>query len=288
MASPRRLVVVSGLSGSGKSVVLHTLEDFGFYCIDNLPVGFLPEIARQIGNSDRAIYQQVAIGIDARNPAEDLSQFPALLQSAKSASLMPELVFVDADDEILLKRFSETRRKHPLSTDATGLARAIANERRLLEPMAEFADLRIDTSHMHIHQLRNLVRERVARRPLASLSLQFMSFGFKHGVPPESDFVFDVRCLPNPHWDALLRDQSGRDADVIDYLQRSPLVEEMVQNIGDFVARWVPRFEMENRVYLTVAVGCTGGRHRSVYVVERLAERFKTAGKSALVSHRDI
>jgi UPF0042 nucleotide-binding protein len=154
--------------------------------------------------------------------------------------------------------------------------------------LSEGADLRVDTTYMHIHQLRDFVRERIARRPLNSLALQFLSFGFKHGVPAESDFVFDLRCLPNPHWEGGLRDQTGRDADVVAFLGESSHVQSMIQNIADFLTRWVPSFERENRVYLTVAVGCTGGRHRSVYVAERLADYFKKTGKNALVSHRDI
>lgn len=284
----RRLVVVTGLSGSGKTVVLHTLEDLGFYCIDNLPVAFLAQFEREFISSNQPLYQQLALGIDARNPAESLAQIPVLLQSLRSSGIAAELVFLEAQDDILLKRFSETRRRHPLSGDSQPLARAVANERRLLEPLSEGADMRVDTTYMHIHQLRDLVRERIARRPVSSLSLQFMSFGFKHGVPAESDFVFDLRCLPNPHWEAALRDQTGRDVDVAAFLSASSQVQLMIQHIADFVGHWVPSFEKENRVYLTVAVGCTGGRHRSVYVTERLAEHFKKMGRNALVSHRDI
>lgn len=284
----RRLVVITGLSGSGKTVVLHALEDLGFYCIDNLPVTFLEQFGQELESGGHNHYHQLAVGVDARNPADSLSRVPAILQKLRAGGRATELVFVEAQDEILLKRFSETRRRHPLSDDSTPLARAIANERRLLEPLSEGADMRIDTTYMHIHQLRDLVRERVARRPLNSLSLQFLSFGFKHGVPAESDFVFDLRCLPNPHWEGRLRDQSGRDPDVVAYLGRAPQVQVMIQQIADFLDAWVPNFEKENRVYLTVALGCTGGRHRSVYVAERLAEHFKKLGKKALVSHRDI
>jgi UPF0042 nucleotide-binding protein len=286
--SNRRLIVVSGLSGAGKTVVLHTLEDLGFYCVDNLPVGFLEEFVREVATSDRALYHQVAVGIDARNPADSLSALPAILDALRRRNAHAELVFVDAGDRTLLKRFSETRRRHPLSGEDLSLARAIARERRLLEPLAECADLRIDTSLMHIHQLRDLVRERVAHRPVASLSLQLLSFGFKHGVPAESDFVFDVRCLPNPHWEAQLRDQDGRDPEVAAFLDSAPHVNEMIAQIGDFLAAWIPRFEAENRVYLTVAIGCTGGHHRSVYVIERLAARFRQLGRHVLVSHRDL
>jgi UPF0042 nucleotide-binding protein len=284
----RRLVVVTGLSGAGKTVVLHALEDLGFYCIDNLPVAFLEQFGQELESGKNALYEQLAVGVDARNPVDSLSRVPSILGRLREASIAAELLFIEAQDEILLKRFSETRRRHPLSGEAIALARAIANERRLLEPLSEGADMRIDTTYMHIHQLRDLVRERIARRPLNSLSLQFLSFGFKHGVPAESDFVFDLRCLPNPHWEAALRDRSGRDPDVVAFLGRSSNVQQMIQHIADFVATWIPGFEKENRVYLTVAVGCTGGRHRSVYVAERLSEHFKKLGKSVLVSHRDI
>ena len=287
-SADRRLVVVTGLSGSGKTVVLHTLEDLGFYCIDNLPVGLLGQFESELVRSDLPIYQQLALGIDARNPAESLTDVVSLLKRLRDSNVAAELIFVEAQDEILLKRFSETRRRHPLSRDSLPLTRAIADERRLLEPLAEGADMRVDTTYMHIHQLRDLVRERIAKRPLSNLSLQFMSFGFKHGVPAESDFVFDLRCLPNPHWEAGLRDQTGRDADVIAFLSASPQVQLMIQHIAEFLTHWVPSFERENRVYLTVAVGCTGGRHRSVYVTERLVEYFRKMGRHALVSHRDM
>jgi UPF0042 nucleotide-binding protein len=283
----RRLVVITGLSGSGKTVVLHTLEDFGFYCIDNLPVMFLGQFESEL-QSNNSIYHHLALGIDARNPADSLAQVPELLRRVRASGIATELIFLEANDEILLKRFSETRRRHPLSSQSLPLARAIDSERRLLAPLAESADMRVDTTYMHIHQLRDLVRERIARRPVNTLSLQFMSFGFKHGVPAESDFVFDLRCLPNPHWEAGLRDQTGRDADVIAFLSASSQVQLMIDHIAEFLDRWVPSFERENRVYLTVAVGCTGGRHRSVYVTERLAEHFRKMGRNALVNHRDI
>jgi RNase adapter protein RapZ len=284
----RRLVVITGLSGSGKTVVLHTLEDFGFYCIDNLPVKFLGQFESELQNDSSSIYHHLALGIDARNPAEGLAQVPDLLRRVRATGIATELIFLEANDEILLKRFSETRRRHPLSSESLPLARAIDSERRLLAPLAESADMRVDTTYMHIHQLRDLVRERIAQRPVNSLSLQFMSFGFKHGVPAESDFVFDLRCLPNPHWEASLRDQTGRDADVIAFLSASSQVQLMIDHIAQFLDRWVPSFERENRVYLTVAVGCTGGRHRSVYVTESLAEHFRKMGRNALVNHRDI
>lgn len=285
----RRLIVVTGLSGGGKTVVLNALEDLGYYCIDNLPIGLLPEFIRQSRENDQTLYRRVAIGIDARNPADALSRFPDHLRNLGSGNFTAELLFVEANDETLIKRFSETRRKHPLSSDGVSLSDAIGRERQLLGTLSERADLRIDTSHTYVHQLRDFVRERVARRAVGTLSLQFVSFGFKHGIPPDADFVFDVRCLPNPYWDAQLRDHSGRDPGVIEFLGRAPVVGEMVADIGVFLDAWVPRFVAENRSYLTVAVGCTGGHHRSVYVVDRLAARFGVPGrKTVAVTHRDI
>jgi RNase adapter protein RapZ len=282
----KRLVIVSGLSGAGKTVALHALEDSGFYCIDNLPIVFLSEFARQVREDYLPAYRQVAVGIDARNPAEGLSQFPEILSKLQISGRAPELLFIEATDDVLIQRFSETRRKHPLSSATIGLPDAIARERKLLGPLSECADLRVDTSHTH--ELRDLIRDRVVGRRFASLALQFISFGFKYGIPRDADFVFDVRVLPNPHWQANLRDFSGRDAAVVEYLESAPMVAEMVQELHRFLWAWVPRFEGANRSYLTVAVGCTGGRHRSVYVVERVAAAFAAQSTQVIVKHRDM
>ena len=284
----RRLIIVTGLSGAGKSVALHALEDLGYYCIDNLPIGMLPEFLRQGRETDRALYHKVAVGIDARNPAEDLSRFPTLLHELACDDSKPELIFIEAIDDILIKRFSETRRKHPLSSRRLLLSDAIRQERELLAPLSEHADLRIDTSQTHVHELRTLIRERVVQRQNQRLSLQITSFGFKHGIPPEADFVFDLRCLPNPYWDANLRDHSGRDPAVINFLGGSELVRQMDRDLCAFLDRWIPKFEAENRSYLTVALGCTGGHHRSVYLAERLAAYYQGQGKAVLVRHRDL
>ncbi len=283
-----RLLIVSGLSGAGKTVALHALEDLGFYCIDNLPIDLLPAFSDQIRRQVQPIYEQVAVGIDARNPAESLSKFPQVLEHMRGLGLSPELLYIEADDDTLLQRFSETRRKHPLKDGDTSLRAALQAERKLLAPIAEQADLRIDTSATFIHALREQIRTRVAGHRPGRLSLQFLSFGFKHGLPAEADFVFDVRCLPNPHWDARLRDYSGRDQPVIDYLRGQEPVARMIADIRDFLEDWLPLFESENRSYLTLAVGCTGGRHRSVFIIEQLARRFEEAGKVVLVNHRDM
>lgn len=284
----RRLIIVSGLSGSGKTVALHALEDHGYYSIDNLPIALLNEFSQLVTSSVLPLYQQVAVGIDARNPAEALLEFPGIVQRLRQTSLVMELIFIEADEEILLKRFSETRRRHPLSNNAVSLAEALQDERRLLVPTAEQADLRIDTTHTHVHALRDHIRERVARESLTDLSLQVLSFGFKHGVPPDADFVFDVRCLPNPHWQAGLKELTGRDLAVIEFLEESPMVTDMTDDLARFLSAWIPKFYDDNRSYLTVAIGCTGGRHRSVYCAIRVATQLAGQGRAVIVNHRDI
>jgi RNase adapter protein RapZ len=285
----RRLIVVTGLSGAGKTVVLNALKDLDYYCIDNLPIGLLIEFCQHIWERYHPFYQYVAAGIDARNPRGLLAKFPNILHDLGSPELLTaELVFVEATEETLVRRFSETRRKHPLSSERVSLAEAIDQERQLLGSLCEQADLRIDTSRTSVNQLWNYVKERVARRPKATLSLQLTSFGFKQGVPRDADFVFDVRCLPNPHWETHLRHYSGRDAQVIAFLEQSPRVSQMIQSIASFLDRWIPTFEAENRSYLTVAIGCTGGYHRSIYIVDRLSTHFSEQGKKILVSHRDM
>jgi UPF0042 nucleotide-binding protein len=284
----RRLIVVTGLSGAGKTVVLNALKDLDYYCIDNLPIGLLIEFCQHTWEQDHAHYQQVAAGIDARNPPAILASAPGVLRRLNSDRLTSEIIFIDATEETLIRRFSETRRKHPLSSERVSLAEAIKQERQLLGPLGEQADLRIDTSRTSVNQLWNYVKERVVQRSKAMLSLQLISFGFKQGVPRDADFVFDVRCLPNPHWETQLRDCSGRDPKVITFLEQASLVGEMVRTISAFLDGWIPRFEAENRSYLTIGIGCTGGYHRSVYIVEQLAAHFSDQGKAVLISHRDM
>lgn len=284
--SPRRFVIISGLSGGGKSVALRALEDATFYCVDNLPAGFLEDFAQFVASGDSPHYANVAVGVDARNPASDLSQFPGILDALAAMNLQVELVFIEANDQTLINRFSETRRRHPLSTGDTPLHQAIKQERILMQALSERADLRLDTSHANVHEFRQIVNKRLARRDSNQLSLQVSSFGFKNGVPPDADFVFDLRCLPNPYWHPNLREFTGRDSQIQDFLCGDELVEAMITDISELMEKWIPRFASENRSYLTVAVGCTGGRHRSVYVAERIAERFSDVYK-ILVVHRD-
>lgn len=283
-----KLVIVSGLSGSGKSIALETLEDCGYYCIDNLPVALLEAFAKQAMIANQSIFQKTALGIDARNQSRSLSQFPATLEMMQKLGIDCEVLYLQAEPDTLLKRFSETRRKHPL-TDAThSLSEAIELERQLLEPVSQEADLLIDTTYTNVHQLRELVRVRVGAKENWLMSLYFQSFGFKNGIPLDTDFVFDARCLPNPHWEPALRSKTGKDSEVAEFLIQSEHVRDYLDDIIAFLERWVPRFEAENRSYLTIAVGCTGGQHRSVYLVEALARHFHVTPYDILVRHREL
>ena len=284
-----KLVLISGLSGSGKSTALRTLEDLGYYCIDNLPVLLLYDFAQQMQRRPADTIRNSAVGIDARNLEEDLQQVPSILDRLKSDGVECEVLFLTANDDALFKRFSETRRKHPLSGNRYSLADAIESERARLEPIASCANLVIDTSLTNIHELRELVRERVYGRARNSISLLFQSFGYKHGVPGDADFVFDVRCLPNPYWEPQLRPLNGFDAAVIEYLESQPMVLAMIGDLRDLLERWLPHFEAENRSYVTVGIGCTGGQHRSVYAVEKLAAHFrKLLSGTVLTRHREL
>ena len=284
-----KLLVISGLSGSGKSIALQALEDFGFYCVDNLPASLLPSFSEQMSDeSSKTKITEVAVGIDARNIANDLRSFHSVLDDLKTGHIEFEVIFIEADDNALLKRFSETRRKHPLTMQGLPLSEAIEKERKLLSPISVKADLRIDTTHTNVHQLRSLILDRVAKKGDSLLALQFVSFAFKAGVPADADFVFDVRCLPNPHWDPKLRAFSGKDAVVIEFLEQEESVRMMCQDIYDFIAKWLSSFKEQNRSYMTIAIGCTGGQHRSVYVAETLASQFEKCKEDALVRHREL
>lgn len=288
MDSAPQLLIISGLSGSGKTVALHTLEDAGFYCIDNLPISMLSHLGDYLKRVPETSRRQFAVGIDARSQAEDLDHFDAILGNLQEQGLHPSIVFFTAQESTLIRRFSETRRRHPLSTGSVSLAEAIRQEWDRLSVIKAEADLVIDTSTTNVHQLRELVRKRLTESP-PGLSLLFQSFGFKHGVPVDADFVFDVRCLPNPHWEPELRRHTGRDPEVIAFLQDCPDVALMESQLRDFISQWIPAFERENRSYLTVAVGCTGGQHRSVYLAERLADHFRTAlGQQVKLRHREL
>jgi UPF0042 nucleotide-binding protein len=284
----RRFLIVSGLSGAGKSVVLNTLEDLEFYCIDNLPVNLLERLGDEARSGAGGLPRNVAAGVDARSPEAALRALPETLETMRAEGVLTEVVFVEANDDVLTKRFSETRRRHPLSSARVALPDAIRTERRLMGPVSELADLRIDTSFTAVHELRDLVRERVARRASAEISIQLISFGYKHGTPRDADFVFDVRCLPNPHWDRELRKFSGREQPVVDFLLAQDLVRRMLEDLKRFLDRWIPRFEAENRSYMCIAIGCTGGHHRSVFLIEQLAAHLRRGGRQIIVKHRDL
>lgn len=283
-----RLLIMSGRSGSGKTSALHLLEDEGFTCIDNLPVNLLPALIAQISTTRSADAQRFAIGIDARNIYSDLGRISELIEQAPIERSEYQVVFLDSSREMLLKRFSETRRRHPLSDQHTGLNEAIEREKTILAPMAAIADVTIDTSHLSLHELRSAIKHLVVGDDSKGMAVMFKSFGYKYGVPVDVDFVFDVRCLPNPYWSAQLRDHTGMEPPVIEYLDAQEEVEQMYKDILAFLRRWIPHFENNNRSYLTVAVGCTGGWHRSVYMCERLAKTLKADYKDVQVRHRQL
>ncbi|MEX1032016.1 MAG: RNase adapter RapZ [Cellvibrionaceae bacterium] len=283
-----RLVVISGHSGSGKSTALHVLEDAGFTCVDNLPASLLPELVNHIESMSPDGKQKFAISIDARNTWQDLKQFPQIINSDQTLGLKCEVVFLDARNSVLIQRFSETRRKHPLSDRATDLQEAIRIERNLLEPIANIADLVIDTSNLSLHELRDLVKIRVAGNEGPGMSILFESFGFKYGLPVDAEIVFDVRCLPNPYWKPHLRTYNGLEKPVIEFLDDQPEVQEMEEDIKQYLSRWLPRFAANNRSYITVAIGCTGGQHRSVYFCDRLFRYFSEHYDTVQVRHREL
>ncbi len=283
-----RLVIISGMSGSGKSVALHALEDLDYYCIDNLPIGMLPAFSVQILGNPNGQYDHFAVGIDVRNLSGDLTIFPELLEEMRSNNLKCDVVFLDADDTTLIKRFSETRRKHPLTDQGTPLSEAIQEERQMLEPVSSYADLVFDSSKTTVHQLRQLIRDRIHGSQNGKLSLQFESFGFKHSTPVDANFVFDIRCIPNPFWVPELRGLTGKDQPVIDYLEKHEDVKKMFDDLKHFLNEWIPKFAAENRSYLTVAIGCTGGQHRSVFMAEKLTAYFCNIYDNVLTRHREL
>jgi UPF0042 nucleotide-binding protein len=283
-----RLVVVSGRSGSGKSTALNMLEDLGFTCIDNLPAGLLPGLFEQSSSSDNHWLSKIAVGIDARSLTGDLNRLPEILDRLKGSGVSYEVVFLDAITDVLIQRFSETRRKHPLSTHQIDIKEAIALETELLEPIASIANRRIDTSNMTLHQLREVIKKQIAPDTEGELAILFESFAFKRGVPIDADFVFDVRCLPNPYWKHELRPYSGKDQPVIEFLESEPEVADMLTDIKNYLSRWLPKFEENNRSYVTIAIGCTGGQHRSVYISNMLLKYFIQQYRNTQIRHREL
>ncbi len=283
-----KLIIVSGLSGSGKSVTLDTLEDCGFYCTDNLPVALLQNFAHLLEDSELPMFQRVAVGIDARNETASLRRFDDFMQQLRNAGISYEVIFLRADKNSLLKRFSETRRKHPLTGNDTSLDEAIELEIERLSPIADHASIQIDTTQTNVHQLRDLVLERIGHKSRHTLSLQVMSFGYKHGVPNDVDFVFDARCLPNPYWEPKLRQFTGKDDGVITFLSNNELVQQYLNDTADYLKKWIPRFSNSNRNYLSIAIGCTGGQHRSVFLTEQLTKLLQSDNLSVIGRHREL
>jgi UPF0042 nucleotide-binding protein len=283
-----RLIIVSGLSGSGKTVALHHFEDLGFYCIDNVPAALLATIIGEITATQDPLYANLAIGIDARNRAADLARLPEVVRDLRARGVRCEVIFLHAEDNVLLKRYGETRRKHPLSAAGLSLREAIDRERQLLGPIIASAELVLDTTRTSIYELRDIIHRRVGAQEKAGLSILIESFGYKHGIPADADFVFDLRCLPNPYWDLSLRHLTGRDEKVIGFLEASGGVQRMYGDILGFLDRWIPEYIDFHRNYLTVAIGCTGGQHRSVYMAEKLAAELSKRYSPVMTRHNEL
>jgi len=278
------IVIITGMSGSGKTAALNTLEDLDYFCIDNLP----PELLPQLFQTNIQKQQKLAIGIDIRSGKENIPRIPKLLQTIKQQHSHTHIIYCYANDTILKKRYSETRRKHPLSNGHISLDQAIKEESRLLDNISQMADLRIDTSRIDIYQLARLLQTRVCHTQPQSLSLMFQSFGFKHFAPTDSDYLFDVRCLPNPYWEHELRQFTGQDEKIQTWLAKHNEVKAMFDSISQFLTQWLPVFTRNQKPYMTVSIGCTGGKHRSVYLTEKLAAHFRQSYPNTLIYHREL
>jgi len=288
MSSDLRLIIVSGLSGSGKSVALHVLEDLGYYCIDNIPATLLKSAVHEVHSVEGHAAELLAVGVDARNRPQDLETLPELINELRDQGVRTDVVFLHASDEVILQRYSESRRRHPLAEQGVELRKAIDAEREILAHINNAADLIIDTSRTSIYELADAIRERVDRRKPDSLSVLIESFGFKHRIPADADFVFDTRCLPNPYWSVELRGLTGLDDEVIEFLDAEQSFHAMYEDIVGFLNRWIPQFEDAHRGYLTVAIGCTGGQHRSVHMTEKLASELRKHHEPVLTRHNNL
>lgn len=282
MLARMRVVIISGLSGSGKSIALHILEDASYYCVDNLPSQMLQQLVDHLGQRG---YDKVAVAIDIRG-GDSIAMLPQQLAELRARDLELEFLFLDAKTDTLLKRYFETRRRHPLADEQRTLTESIAEERRRLEQLAELGH-HIDTSDLKPNALRDWIRQFIVPDSRRGLTLLFESFGFKHGVPLDAELVFDVRCLPNPYYEVSLRALNGRDAPVVEYLEAEPEVLRMRDDIARFITSWLPCYERDNRSYLTVGIGCTGGQHRSVYFTEWLGQHFSARAR-VIVRHREL
>ncbi|MDX1398447.1 MAG: RNase adapter RapZ [Oceanospirillum sp.] len=280
-----KLVIISGRSGSGKSIALHVLEDLGFFAIDNLPIGLLSQLPANLPESNSS----VAVSIDARNIVTDPEGVQPQFDKLKADGYDTQIIYLDSDDGTLIDRFNATRRKHPLSSEKLSLAEALTQEANLLEQIAEQADLRVDTSNLSIYDLREIITQQLETASnKKNVAIQFQSFGFKRGIPKDCDFIFDVRCLPNPYWETHLRGYTGQDQPVIEFLEQDFSVRAMVSDISGFLDKWLPSIIASSRSYITVGIGCTGGQHRSVFVAEQLTDKFRHQHPQTLVRHRDL
>ncbi len=275
--TPPPLLLLSGISGAGKSIALKTLEDSGYYCIDNLPVELLADCLRTLKASENGLPELIAVAIDVRSRS-DLADMPGWLASLGREGHDPQLVFIDCDDESLLRRYADTRRRHPLSHLGLVLGDAIALERQVLKPLHALADVHIDSSALNVHQLRRAIIERLGVGHDQPPALLLQSFAYKRGLPADADFVFDARVLPNPHWNPELRPLSGRDPAVRAYFDAEPEMQLYLGQVREFLDTWLPRLREATRSYITIAFGCTGGRHRSVYLAESLASHLREHG----------
>jgi UPF0042 nucleotide-binding protein len=284
-----RLVFVSGLSGAGKTIALKQYEDLGYYCIDNIPLDLIELLIDHALRSDDLRYRKLALGIDARAKPSEIANFHRFYDTLGPRGVDASVTFLIADSETLLRRYNETRRKHPLSGPDTSLYEAIHRERLLLKPIADLADLPIDTTHLNLHELRQLILAREPGEAAAErMTVQLLSFGYKNGTPGDADFIFDARCLRNPHWVAELRPLSGLDEQVASFLEADALTNEWYNDVHAFLLHWLPRFQAQDRAYVTIAVGCTGGQHRSTYLVERLGRALRERFHSVVVKHREL
>jgi len=281
----QEIVIVSGISGGGKSTALNSLEDLGYYCIDNLPAAMLPDFGPQI-SAHPELYKKVALGIDARSRESDLQVVIDWIEWLRANNFSCKLIFITADKPVLIKRFSETRRRHPLTRRDQVLPDAIESEKKLLEPLRRYADQVIESSNTNIHQLRRQVWNCVDRRS-GGMTIVLQSFAFKRGVPQDVDFMFDARILPNPYWEKDLKSLTGKDKNVRQWLESDPAVVSMTKDILAFMLAWLPAFQNAQRSYVTIGIGCTGGKHRSVYLAEKLATSLCDEHDNVLVHHRE-
>jgi len=283
-----KLVIVTGLSGSGKSIALNTLEDLGYYCIDNLPLFLLSKFTKEMTEKSDPLFKLVAVGIDARSRSTDPDNLKTLLETLDRKGIEQQLIYLKAQDDTLISRYSETRRRHPLSGKQRPLTEAIQLERQILSPFLDAADLCIDTTRTNVHQLRDIIRSHINDKSAAKLSLLFESFGFKYGIPRDADFVYDARCLANPYWQTGLRSLTGKDLEVAAFLEQDKNVLDFKNDIVRFLDKWIPCFQADGRSYLTVAIGCTGGQHRSVYLTEQLSAHFESSTLPVITRHREL